>query len=116
LRYLGKIISGAERSDQLHGPIGAAKIAGDYASMGVWAFATFIGLISVSIGLVNLFPIPMLDGGHLVFYFIEAILGKPVSPQTQEWSFRIGLSVILLFMIFISTNDLGRFWTMHFKG
>ncbi len=116
LRYLGKIILGSERSDQLHGPIGAAKIAGDYASMGIWAFATFIGLISVSIGLVNLFPIPMLDGGHLVFYFLEGILGKPISAQTQEWSFRIGLSVILLFMIFVSTNDVGRFWTMHFKG
>ncbi len=114
LRYLGKIILGSERSDQLHGPLGAAKIAGDFASHGVWAFATFIGLISVSIGLVNLFPIPMLDGGHLVFYALEAILGKPVSTQAQEWSFRIGISVILLFMIFVSTNDIGRFWAMGF--
>jgi regulator of sigma E protease len=105
LRYLGKIVLGSEKSNQLHGPIGAAKIAGDFASHGVWAFATFIGLISVSIGLVNLFPIPMLDGGHLVFYAIEAVLGKPVSPQAQEWSFRIGLSVILLFMIFVTTNE-----------
>jgi regulator of sigma E protease len=116
LRYLGKIILGSESSDQLHGPIGAAKIAGDYASMGIWAFATFVGLISVSIGLINLFPIPMLDGGHLVFYVLEGVLGKPISSQTQEWSFRIGLSVILLFMIFVSSNDIGRFWTMHFKG
>jgi regulator of sigma E protease len=116
LRYLGKIILGSERSNQLHGPLGAAKIAGDFASHGVWAFATFIGLISVSIGLVNLFPVPMLDGGHLVFYFLEGILGKPVSPQTQEWSFKIGLSVILLFMIFVTTNDLGRFAAMRFGG
>lgn len=114
LRYLGKIILGSERSNQLHGPLGAAKIAGDFAAHGLWAFATFIGLISVSIGLVNLFPIPMLDGGHLVFYALEALLGKPVSQQTQEWSFRIGLSVILLFMIFVSTNDIGRFWAMSF--
>lgn len=116
LRYLGKVILGSENSNQLHGPIGAAKLAGDFAAHGVWAFATFIGLISVSIGLVNLFPVPMLDGGHLVFYAIEALLGKPVSAQAQEWSFRIGLSVILLFMIFVTTNDLGRFAAMHFGG
>lgn len=116
LRYLGKIILGSEKSNQLQGPLGAAKIAGDFASAGVWAFVTFIGLISVSIGLVNLFPIPMLDGGHLVFYFIEGIFGKPVSPQAQEWSFRIGLSVILLFMVFVTTNDLGRFAAMRLFG
>jgi regulator of sigma E protease len=116
LRYLGKIVLGSERSNQLHGPLGAAKIAGDFASHGVWAFATFIGLISVSIGLINLFPVPMLDGGHLVFYALEAVLGKPVSAQAQEWSFRIGLSVILLFMIFVTTNDLGRFAAMRFGG
>ncbi len=116
LRYLGKIVLGSEKSNQLHGPLGAAKIAGDYASAGIWAFVTFIGLISVSIGLVNLFPVPMLDGGHLMFYFIEAIFGRPVSPQAQEWSFRIGLSVILLFMIFVTTNDLGRFAAMRFFG
>jgi regulator of sigma E protease len=112
LRYLGKIILGVERSNQLHGPAGAAKMAGDYASLGVWPFITFIALISVSIGLVNLFPIPMLDGGHLVFYFLEAIMGKPVGPVAQEWSFRIGLSVILMFMIFVTTNDIGRYVSM----
>lgn len=114
LRYLGKIIIGSERSNQLHGPLGVAKIAGDVASQGIWPFITFIGIISVSIGLVNLFPIPMLDGGHLVFYMIEGVFGKPVSPQAQEWSFRIGLSVILMLMIFVTFNDIGRFAAMHF--
>jgi regulator of sigma E protease len=114
LRYIGKIILGTERANQLNGPIGTAKAAGDTASMGVWPFVTFIALISVSIGLVNLFPIPMLDGGHLVFYIIEGILGKPVSPVAQEWSFRIGLSMILMLMVFVSFNDVGRIVAMKF--
>jgi regulator of sigma E protease len=116
LRFMGKVILGAERSDQMHGPLGAAKIAGDAVSQGGWSFIFFIALISASIGLVNLFPIPMLDGGHLVFYMIEGLLGKPVNPVAQEWSFRIGLSVILMFMIFVTINDLGRFAAMQFGG
>jgi regulator of sigma E protease len=112
LRYVGKIILGSERANQLNGPIGTAKVAGDQASQGVWPFITFIALISVSIGLVNLFPVPMLDGGHLVFYLIEGLFGKPVSPAAQEWSFRIGLSMILMLMIFVSFNDVGRIVAM----
>jgi regulator of sigma E protease len=114
LRYLGKIILGSERSNQLHGPAGVVKIAGDYAAQGIWAFVTFIALISVSIGLVNLFPIPMLDGGHLAFYAIEGLLGKPVGPAAQEWSFRIGLSAILMLMVFVTINDVIRYATMQF--
>jgi regulator of sigma E protease len=116
LRYIGKVFLGSERSNQLHGPLGVAKFAGETASMGIWPFVFFIGLISVSIGLVNLFPVPMLDGGHLAFYLIEAVLGKPVSPQAQEWSFRIGLSAILMLMIFATTNDISRYATMIFGG
>ena len=114
LRYLGKVVTGVERSNQMNGPLGGAKIAGDFASQGVWPFITFIALISVSIGLINLFPIPMLDGGHLLFYFIEAILGRPVSQNAQEWSFRVGLSAILMFMIFVTMNDIGRYKAMWF--
>lgn len=114
LRYLGKVIAGVERSNQMNGPLGGAKIAGDFASQGVWPFITFIALISVSIGLINLFPIPMLDGGHLLFYCIEAILGRPVSQTAQEWSFRVGLSAILMFMIFVTMNDIGRYKAMWF--
>ena len=106
MRYLGKMFLGLESADQMHGPIGIAKMAGTTASMGLATFIFFIGYISVSIGLVNLFPIPMLDGGHLVFFIIEGIMGKPVSQQTQEWSFRIGLSAILMLVIFVSKNDL----------
>jgi len=105
LRFVGKMFTGQESLSQLHGPVGVAKAAGDTALMGVWPFVFFIGLISVSIGLINLFPIPMLDGGHLLFYLIEAVLGRPVSPQTQEWGFRIGLSALLVLMVVVSTKD-----------
>ena len=109
LRYVGKLFMGREKSDQLHGPIGMAQMAGQTASLGFWPFITFIALISVSIGLVNLFPIPMLDGGHLVFYLIEAVFGKPVGPVAQEWSFRIGLSAMVALMLFATNNDLSPY-------
>jgi len=110
LHQVGKIITGNESSAQMHGPIGVAKVAGDTAMMGVWPFIAFIAFISISIGLVNLFPIPMLDGGHLLFYLIEGVIGRPVSPMAQEWSFRIGLSALLMLMVLVSTNDvLGLF-------
>ena len=116
LRYVGKMFAGQEKADQLHGPIGVAQLAGESASMGVWPFITFIALISVSIGLVNLFPIPMLDGGHLVFYFIEAVFGKPVGPVAQEWSFRIGLTAMVALMIFATNNDLSPYLSRIFGG
>jgi regulator of sigma E protease len=109
LRYVGKLFMGREKSDQLHGPIGMAQMAGETASMGFWPFITFIALISVSIGLVNLFPIPMLDGGHLVFYLIEAVFGKPVGPVAQEWSFRIGLTAMVALMLFATNNDVSPY-------
>lgn len=105
MRFVGKLFTGQENLDQLHGPIGVAKAAGDTVELGIWPFVFFIGFISVSIGLVNLFPIPMLDGGHLLFYLIEAVLGRPVSPQTQEWGFRLGLSALLVLMVVVSTRD-----------
>ena len=114
LRYIGKVFLGTEKANQLHGPVGIAQLAGETASMGMWPFIYFIALISVSIGLVNLFPIPMLDGGHLVFYFIEALIGKPVGAVAQEWSFRIGLSAMLMLMIFATINDLSPYATKIF--
>ncbi len=110
MNYVGKVLLGAESSSQLHGPAGVAKVAGDTAMMGVWPFVFLIGLISVSIGLVNLFPIPMLDGGHLLFYLIEGLTGRPISPVAQEWSFRIGLSAILMLLVLATTNDASMFY------
>ena len=105
MRFVGKMFTGQENLSQLHGPVGVAIAAGDTVQLGVWPFIFFIGFISVSIGLVNLFPIPILDGGHLLFYLLEAVLGRPISPQTQEWGFRIGLSALLVLMVVVSTRD-----------
>ncbi len=108
LRYLGKIVTGRESADQLRGPPGIADLAGKAATSGLTTFINFIGLISVSIGLINLFPVPMLDGGHLVYYGIEALRGKPLSRSTQEWGFRIGLTMVMLLMFVATWNDIAR--------
>ncbi|MGI9402797.1 MAG: RIP metalloprotease RseP [Rhizobiaceae bacterium] len=104
--YLRDIITGFQSADQLGGPIRIAKVSGDVATLGVGALMNLAAVLSVSIGLLNLFPIPMLDGGHLVFYAIEAIRGRPLSENAQEISFRIGLALVLMLMVFATWNDL----------
>ncbi len=106
LSYLGKIIVGRESADQLGGPIRIAQISSQAASVGILPLINLIAVLSVSIGLINLFPIPMLDGGHLLFYMFEAIKGKPLSERTREYGFRIGLALVLMLMIFATLNDL----------
>lgn len=104
--YLGGVIMGTQSADQLGGPIRIAQVSGEAAQIGFVALLSLAALISVSIGLLNLFPIPMLDGGHLVFYAIEAIRGRPMSEQAQEMAFRFGLAVVLMLMIFATWNDI----------
>jgi len=106
LNYLGKMIVGSADSSQLGGPIRIAKITGQISEHGLIPFFSIMAYISVSLGLINLFPIPMLDGGHLMFYLIEKILGRPLSQKTQEGFFRIGLFLLLSLMIFVTFNDL----------
>jgi regulator of sigma E protease len=106
LDYLGKMITGSADSSQLGGPIRIAKITGQVAEHGIIPFLSIMAYISVSLGLINLFPIPMLDGGHLMFYFIEKILGRPLSQKTQEGFFRIGLFLLFSLMFFVTFNDL----------
>ncbi len=106
LGYLYDVITGRESADQLGGPIRIAQMSGQIATLGLIPLLSFIAIISVSIGLLNLFPIPMLDGGHLLFYSIEAIRGRPLSENTQEIGFRIGLALVLMLMIFATWNDL----------
>lgn len=115
-RYLGKMVTGRESADQLGGPIAMAKVAGDAASVGVAQFVSVIAFLSVSIGLINLFPIPMLDGGHLVYYAIEAIRGKPLGERAQEWGFRIGFSLVIMLMLVGTFNDLVRVATVWLGG
>ena len=106
LGYLYDVVTGRESADQLGGPIRIAQVSGQVASAGFVALLNLAAIVSVSIGLLNLFPIPMLDGGHLLFYSIEAIRGRPLGESTQEIGFRIGLAFVLMLMIFATWNDL----------
>ena len=106
LNYLGKMITGSADSSQLGGPIRIAKITGQVAEYGIIPFLSIMAYISISLGLINLFPIPMLDGGHLMFYLIEKILGRPLSQKVQEGFFRIGLFLLFSLMFFVTFNDL----------
>ena len=106
LKYIGGMIVGKADTSQLGGPIRIAKISGQVAEFGVLAFISMMAYISISLGLINLFPIPMLDGGHLMFYAFEKVLGRPLSQKTQEGFFRIGLFLLLSLMFFTTFNDL----------
>ncbi len=106
LNYLGKMITGSGDASQLGGPIRIAKVTGQVAEYGIIPFLSIMAYISISLGLINLFPIPMLDGGHLMFYLIEKILGRPLSQKVQEGFFRIGLFLLFSLMFFVTFNDL----------
>lgn len=104
--YIGNLIAGKMKADQLGGPIRVAQASGQMATLGIAALIQLAAVLSVSIGLLNLMPVPMLDGGHLVFYAIEAIRGKPVSEAAQEVAYRIGLAMVLSLMVFATWNDI----------
>ena len=106
LKYLFGMLSGATDSSQLGGPIKIAQITGQVAEHGIIPFISIMAYISVSLGLINLFPIPMLDGGHLMFYLFEKILGRPLKQKTQEGFFRIGLFLLFSLMFFVTFQDL----------
>jgi regulator of sigma E protease len=106
LSYIGGVIVGREAADQLGGPIRIAQISGQVATIGFAALVHLAAVLSVSIGLLNLFPIPLLDGGHLLFYSIEAVRGRPLSERAQEVGFRIGLAIVVMLMIFATFNDI----------
>jgi regulator of sigma E protease len=106
LSYVGCVIVGRKSADQLGGPIRIAQMSGQVASLGFIPLLQLAGVLSVSIGLLNLFPIPLLDGGHLLFYLIEGVRGRPLSERAQEVGFRIGLAIVLMLMIFATFNDI----------
>jgi regulator of sigma E protease len=106
MRYIAGIFAGRESADQLGGPIRIAQVSGQVATLGFVPLLDLVGILSVSIGLLNLFPIPLLDGGHLLFYGIEAARGRPLSERAQEVGFRIGLAIVLMLMIFATFNDI----------
>jgi regulator of sigma E protease len=104
--YIGGIFTGRESTEELGGPIRVAQVSGQVATLGVVALINLAAILSVSIGLLNLFPVPMLDGGHLLFYFFEIVRGKPLSPRAQDIGFRIGLAAVLMLMLFTTWNDI----------
>ena len=103
---IGQMISGVRDSEELGGPIRIAKGAGEAAQLGVASVVFYVILLSLNLGLINLLPVPILDGGHLVFYAVEAILGRPLGARAQEYGFRIGLFLVLALMIFATRNDI----------
>jgi regulator of sigma E protease len=106
---LWQIISGRRSVKDLGGPLKIAQIAGQQASLGAFEFIQLLALFSINLGFINLLPVPMLDGGHLLFYGIEAVRRRPVSLRVQEWAFRGGLALILALMVFTTVNDLDSF-------
>jgi regulator of sigma E protease len=108
MTYIWRIFAGRASADQLGGPIMIAQMSGQVASVSFSLLVQFVAMISVSIGLLNLFPVPLLDGGHLMFYSIEAARGRPLSERAQEYGFRIGMALVLMLMVFATYNDIGR--------
>jgi regulator of sigma E protease len=109
--YIGDVISHRASADQVGGPIRIAQISGQVATLGLSPLIHLAAVLSVSIGLLNLFPVPLLDGGHLLFYAVEAVRGRPLSERSQEMGFRVGLALVLMLMIFATYNDI-----LHLAG
>jgi regulator of sigma E protease len=105
-QFLAGLVAGRESADQLGGPLRIAQVSGQVATAGVAALFNLVAVLSVSIGLLNLVPIPMLDGGHLLFYGVEALRGRPLSERAQEMGLRIGLALVLMLMLFATWNDI----------
>ena len=104
---LGQVVSGRRSIKDMRGPVGMAKAAGEQATLGWAAFAFLLALVSINLGFINLLPVPMLDGGHLLFYAIEAVRRRPVGPEAQEWAYRGGLAALAALMLLVTFNDLG---------
>ncbi len=106
---LGQVITGRRSLKELGGPLKIAEVSGQQASLGWLPFFWLMTVVSINLGFINLLPIPLLDGGHLLFYVIEGVRRKPLKPEAQEWAFRTGLAVLLALMIFVTFNDLASF-------
>jgi regulator of sigma E protease len=117
LKAMWQIIIGTRATDELGGPLRIAQMSGEVAQGGVVAVLWFMAVLSINLGLINLFPVPVLDGGHLLFYAAEAVRGKPLGQRAQEYGFRIGLALVLTLMVFATWNDLVHLRIVEFvKG
>lgn len=103
---LRQLVLGQRAASEMAGPVRMAKISGEIATLGITSFVLFVAFVSINLGFINLLPIPMLDGGHLAMYAIEAVRRKPLGPQATEWAFRSGLMLVLALMLFVTINDI----------
>ena len=108
--HQASIFAGKESARQIGGVLSIANISGKAASQGIYDLVQIVALLSVSIGLINLFPVPMLDGGHLLYYAIEAARGRPLGASAQEWGFKVGFALVLALLLFAFWNDLARYF------
>ena len=108
-KFVGSLFVGAGYTGDLGGPLRIAQLSGQAASLGFQFLLQLCAALSVSIGLLNLFPVPLFDGGHLLFYSVEAVRGRPLSPRAQEMGSRIGLGLVLMLMVFVTYNDILHF-------
>ena len=104
---LVQLVRGQVSASQLGGPITIARVAGQGAELGLLPFIGLLALLSINLGFINLLPVPLLDGGHLLFYTVEAVRRRPISARALDWAFRGGLAVILALVVFVTVNDLG---------
>ncbi|MSO73131.1 MAG: RIP metalloprotease RseP [Rhodospirillaceae bacterium] len=105
---MGQMIAGTRGTEDMGGPVRIAQYSGQAAKTGFVGFMAFVAILSINLGLINLFPVPMLDGGHLLFYAIEAVRGRPLSERAQEWGLRVGLALVGALMIFVTWNDIAH--------
>jgi regulator of sigma E protease len=108
VNFIKELMLGKQDARDLRGPIGIAEITGQVATLGMLDLVFLVGFLSISIGMMNLLPVPMLDGGHLAFYAVEAVRGRAMSAKNQERAYKVGLTFVLLLMIFVTTNDIIR--------
>lgn len=113
---LGQLFTGQRSVEELGGPLKIAQISGQQASLGWLPFFWLMAVISINLGFINLLPIPLLDGGHLLFYAIEGVRRRPLKPEAQEWAFRTGLAALLALMVFVTFNDLASFGAWKHLG
>ncbi len=106
---LGQVITGRRSVKELGGPLSIARASGEQLALGLPDFLFLVALVSINLGFINLLPVPMLDGGHLLFYAVEGVRRRPVEPQVTEWAFRGGLAALLALMVLVTVNDLGSF-------
>jgi regulator of sigma E protease len=110
---VAQMISGQRGTEDLGGPLRIAQLSGEVAGLGLASLLSFIAVLSVNLGLINLFPIPVLDGGHLLFYLAEAICGRPIPARAQEYGFRAGLAVLAGLFLLATWNDLSHLGAFH---